>query len=102
MENKRKYLPEIKRIISIDSNGNLRSLDDGLLERRIMRLPIPDYAIKYELRYRQNKNGRYLATFGFGGTNMKIYERGGYVQLSCIIPDSWSGERFNRYVKVLS
>lgn len=97
---KRIYLPEIKRIITIANDFLTR--DGKSIDKQIMRLPTP-VCVEYELRYRLNDNGKYLATNGIAGESMKVYDAksNDYIQMSCIIPENWQGRKFNRYVKVL-
>lgn len=101
---KRVYLPEIKRLITRrgDFLAICKAVDNHNSEIPcfIARFPFPENCRRYEVRYRQSKNGKYEVSNSPYNCEA-VYENGVFVQLACFIPKSWHGKKFNRYVKVV-
>lgn len=106
---KRIYLSEIKRIVKVDNELNVKLLNgDSTYPISYGALATPTGCKMYELRYRQSPNGKLKVRDSEGGFGCKIgeYDKilGEYnlCRSVCFLPKSWKGKRFNRYVKVLS
>ncbi len=103
---KRVYLPELKRRITVLSDGGLKICkpvegENDELPDLLMCLPYPECR-RYEVRYRQFPNGKYLAKKSVGSSLcIDDAETKRYIQLCCFLPESWIGKKFNRYVKVV-
>jgi hypothetical protein len=110
-------LPELRRLVKVETDVNgdgvLKTIrkednEDNELPTFIMRLPYPENCKKYEVRYRQSSNGKYVAEMGIISSAIHTYtgkglhgSEGGYIGLSCFLPSSWHGKRFNRTYRII-